>query len=124
VLVGAAGGVGSFATQLAANACAYLVAVAGADAGDRLRSYGAAEVIDYTAGSVPDALRRAHPDDIDVLIDLANNTRRTVLGHRHLHPLAGTASRFSRCSVLTEDLPSAGLVWQRSRAGSPLSIRC
>src|SRR3954471_18972851 len=26
-----------------------------------------------------------------------------------------TASRFSRCSALTEDLPSVGLVWQRSR---------
>jgi NADPH:quinone reductase len=73
LLVGAAGGVGSFATQLAANAGAYLLAVAGADAGDRLRSYGAAEVIDYTAGSVPDALRRAHPDGIDVLIDLASD---------------------------------------------------
>jgi NADPH2:quinone reductase len=59
--------------QLAANAGAHVVAVAGADAGDRLRSYGAAEVIDYTAGSVPDALRRAHPDGIDVLIDLASD---------------------------------------------------
>jgi len=73
VLVGAAGGVGSFATQLAVNAGAHVVAVAGADAGDRLRSYGAAEVIDYTAGSVPDALRRAHPDGIDVLIDVASD---------------------------------------------------
>jgi NADPH:quinone reductase-like Zn-dependent oxidoreductase len=73
LLVGAAGGVGSFATQLAANAGAYLLAVAGADAGDRLRSYGAAEVIDHTAGSVPDALQRAHPDGIDVLIDLASD---------------------------------------------------
>src|SRR4029077_14459835 len=73
LLVGAAGGVGSFATQFAVNAGAHLVAVAGADAGDRLRSYGAAEVIDYTAGLVPDALRRAHPDGIDVLIDLASD---------------------------------------------------
>jgi NADPH:quinone reductase len=73
VLVGAAGGVGSFATQLAANAGAHLVAVAGADDGDRLRSYGAAEVIDYKAGSVPDALRQAHPDGIDVLIDVASD---------------------------------------------------
>ena len=73
VLVGAAGGVGSFATQLAANAGAHLVAVARADASERLRSYGAAEVIDYTTGSVPDALRRAHPDGIDVLIDLASD---------------------------------------------------
>jgi hypothetical protein len=30
-------------------------------------------VIDYTAGSVPDALRRAYPDGIDVLIDLASD---------------------------------------------------
>ncbi len=30
-------------------------------------------MIDYTAGSVPDALRRAHPDGIDVLIDLASD---------------------------------------------------
>jgi NADPH:quinone reductase-like Zn-dependent oxidoreductase len=73
VLVGAAGGVGSFATQFASNAGAHLVAVASADAGDRLRSYGAADVIDHTAGSVPDALRRAHPDGIDVLIDLASD---------------------------------------------------
>src|SRR3954454_16823551 len=29
------------------------------------------------------------------------------------------ASRFSRCSVLTEDLPSVGLVWQRSRLARP-----
>src|SRR5712691_4731656 len=29
-----------------------------------------------------------------------------------------TASRFSRCSVLTEDLPSVGLVWQRSGCSS------
>jgi NADPH2:quinone reductase len=73
VLVGAAGGVGSFVTQFAANAGARLVAVARADAGIRLRGYGAAEVFDYTAGSVPDALLRAHPDGIDVLIDLASD---------------------------------------------------
>ena len=29
------------------------------------------------------------------------------------------ASRVSRCSVLTEDLPSVGLVWQRSRLARP-----
>ena len=33
-----------------------------------------------------------------------------------------TASRFSRCSALTEGLPSMGLVWQRSQAGSSTSI--
>lgn len=73
LLVGAAGGVGSFATQLAANAGAHVIAVARADAGDRMRSHGAAEVIDYTAGSVSDALQRRHPEGIDVLIDVEND---------------------------------------------------
>src|SRR6266704_338873 len=33
------------------------------------------------------------------------------------------ASRFSRCSVLTEDLPSVGIRPAAPRAGSPMSIR-
>jgi NADPH2:quinone reductase len=52
LLVGAAGGIGSFATQLAANAGAQLIAVAQAAAGDRLRAYGATEVVDITAAPV------------------------------------------------------------------------
>lgn len=73
LLVGAGGGVGSFATQLAANAGAHVIAVARASANDRMRTYGAAETVDHTAVSVPDALERTHPDGIDVLIDLAND---------------------------------------------------
>ena len=34
------------------------------------------------------------------------------------------ASRFSRCSVLTEDLPSVGIRLAAPQAGSPMSIRC
>lgn len=73
LLVGAAGGVGSFATQIATNAGADVIAVARAEAADRLRTYGAGEVIDYTAGSVPDAVRRTHPDGIDALIDVVSD---------------------------------------------------
>jgi NADPH:quinone reductase-like Zn-dependent oxidoreductase len=72
LVVGAAGGVGSFATQLAANAGAHVIAVdAGAE--DRLRAYGAAETVDFTAVSVPDAVARTHPDGIDVLVDVASD---------------------------------------------------
>jgi NADPH2:quinone reductase len=73
LIVGAAGGVGSFVTQLAANAGGHLIAVARADASERMRAYGAAEMIDHTAGPVPDAVRRTHPDGIDVLIDVASD---------------------------------------------------
>src|ERR1700680_1129989 len=70
LVVGAAGGVGSFATQIAANAGAHVIAVdAGAE--DRLRAYGAAETVDFTAGSVPDAGGRAPPGGSDVLVERA-----------------------------------------------------
>jgi NADPH2:quinone reductase len=73
LISGATGGVGSFATQLAANAGAHVIATAQASAADRMRGYGAAETIDYTAASVPDAVRREHPEGIDALIDVAND---------------------------------------------------
>lgn len=73
LIVGAAGGVGSFVTQLAGNAGGHLIAVVRADANERMRAYGAAEMVDHTAGSVPDSVRRTHPDGIDVLVDLASD---------------------------------------------------
>jgi NADPH:quinone reductase-like Zn-dependent oxidoreductase len=73
LIVGAAGGVGSFATQFAANAGAHVIAVARAASDERMRAYGAAETIDYTAVPVTDAVRWAHPGGIDVLVDVASD---------------------------------------------------
>jgi len=73
LMVGAAGGVGSFATQLAANAGAQVIAVAPAGAEDRMRDYGAAETLDRTETSVLDTVQRTHPQGIDVLIDVASD---------------------------------------------------
>jgi len=73
LIVGAAGGVGSFTTQLAAQAGAHVIAaVRDADV-ERVRSYGAAETVDYTAVALADTVRQAHPDGIDVLVDAASN---------------------------------------------------
>jgi NADPH:quinone reductase-like Zn-dependent oxidoreductase len=73
LIVGAAGGVGSFAMQLAAQAGAQVIAVARADAADRMCNYGAVETVDYTTVSVPDAVQQTHPDGIDVLVDVASD---------------------------------------------------
>jgi NADPH:quinone reductase-like Zn-dependent oxidoreductase len=73
LLVGAAGGIGSFATQLAANAGAHVIAVARADAAARLRAYGAEEVLDYTETPVVDSVRHTYPDGIDVLVDVVSD---------------------------------------------------
>ncbi|MFE9446701.1 hypothetical protein ACFYO2_49475 [Streptomyces sp. NPDC006602] len=45
-------------------------------AAERMRRYGAAEIIDPTALAVPEAVQRAHPDGIDALIDLVSDADR------------------------------------------------
>ena len=73
LIVGAGGGVGSFATQFAARAGANVIANVRAVDAERLRGYGAAETIDHTAVSLPDTVRQAHPDGIDGLIDVVSD---------------------------------------------------
>jgi NADPH:quinone reductase-like Zn-dependent oxidoreductase len=72
VIVGAGGGVGSFATQFAANAGGNVIANVRADDAERMRGYGAKETIDRRAVALPAAVRQAHPDGVDVLIDLVD----------------------------------------------------
>jgi NADPH:quinone reductase-like Zn-dependent oxidoreductase len=73
LIVGAGGGVGTFATQFALNAGARVIANVRSEAADRMRSYGVADTIDHTKVSVVDTVRRAYLDGIDVLIDLVSN---------------------------------------------------
>jgi NADPH:quinone reductase len=68
-IVGSAGGVGSFAVQLAARAGLRVVAVTKAANADYVRGLGAADVIDYTAGDVTEQLRARYPAGVDGLID-------------------------------------------------------
>jgi NADPH2:quinone reductase len=70
-LLGATGGVGSYATQLATTAGVHVVAVTRGEYADYARSLGAADVIDYTATEPVKAARERYPDGIDALIDLA-----------------------------------------------------
>jgi len=72
LIVGAGGGVGSFATQFAANGDGNVIANVRADDAERMRGYGAKETIDRRAVALPAAVRQAHPDGIDVLIDLVD----------------------------------------------------
>jgi NADPH:quinone reductase-like Zn-dependent oxidoreductase len=90
LIVGASGGVGSFLTQLAAHAGAHVDAGAPAAEAGRMRRYGAAETIDRAATPLPDAVARAHPDGIDVLVDLASDGQQFAVLARHVRP-GGTA---------------------------------
>ncbi|MCO5998339.1 NADP-dependent oxidoreductase [Actinoallomurus rhizosphaericola] len=79
LIVGATGGVGTFATQLAAARGITVVATATADKADLMRALGAAEIVDHTAGPV--AERLAAP--VDAVIDLVDDTA----GLRELLPV-------------------------------------
>lgn len=71
LVAGATGGVGTYAVQLAATRGAMVTATALLQDEEWIRGLGATEVIDYT-GDVPAAVRDAHPDGVDALIDAVN----------------------------------------------------
>lgn len=74
LIIGATGGVGSFATQLAALQGLQVIATAGSEeSAGRIRQLGAADVIDYKKAPVADQLKAAYPDGVDGLIDLMSN---------------------------------------------------
>ena len=71
LIVGATGGVGTFAVQLAAALGAHVVASAKRGDEDFVKSLGAAETVDY-AGDLAATVRERHPDGVDALIDLVH----------------------------------------------------
>ncbi|OHV45463.1 NADPH:quinone reductase [Parafrankia soli] len=76
LVVGAGGGVGSYAVQLLAARGATVVATGTGTAAEtsRLTALGATTVVDYTAGPVAEQVRAAYPDGVDALIDLVSYT--------------------------------------------------
>jgi NADPH2:quinone reductase len=73
LVIGAAGGVGSFFVQLAAAAGATVIAPGLPEDHEYLRELGAAEVIDRNA-DVAAQVREHHPEGVDALLDLVSFT--------------------------------------------------
>ena len=63
VVMGASGGVGGYAVQMARSRGAHVIATVRGDDGEA-RQLGAEEVYDSQAADVIDALRAAHPDGV------------------------------------------------------------
>ena len=72
LIVGATGGVGAFAVQLAAQRGATVIATAEFEEAEFARELGAARTVDYGAVNVADAVRALYPDGITTIIDVAN----------------------------------------------------
>jgi NADPH:quinone reductase-like Zn-dependent oxidoreductase len=70
VVIGATGGVGSYLVQLAARRGARVLAMSSAANAEYAQRLGAAEVVDYGAGDVVEAVRSLAPDGVDVIADM------------------------------------------------------
>ncbi|MFJ1705050.1 NADP-dependent oxidoreductase [Kitasatospora sp. NPDC088346] len=98
LVIGATGGVGLYAVQLAAGLGARVIATATAADADYVRGLGAAETVDYRAGDVVAATLDLVPGGVDVVVDLVNNgeglaasARAARPGGRLVSPLYGPA---------------------------------
>ena len=78
LIVGATGGVGSYAIQLASRRGARVIATARRENEAFARELGTAEVIDHTRGDLVDAVRAAYPGGIEAVTDVVSD--REALG--------------------------------------------
>ncbi len=72
LVVGASGGVGSCALQLARSRGVRVIAVARPGSETRLRRLGAAEVLEYGVASLDERVRALRPGGVDGLLDAAS----------------------------------------------------
>jgi len=79
VVVGASGGIGGYAVQLAALRGARVVGVTRTEGIEYVKSLGAADVIDRTVSDVADALKAKYPDGVSSIIDTASDAPRLAL---------------------------------------------
>ena len=73
LIVGATGGVGSYAVQLAARRGARVIATARQANEAFVRELGAREAIDHTREDLVEAVRAAQPDGVEAIIDVVSD---------------------------------------------------
>lgn len=74
LLLGAAGGVGTMAVQVAAARGITLIASAAPEQADQLHALGAHHVLPRAAAELPEALRSAAPGGVDAVLDATGDT--------------------------------------------------
>src|SRR5829696_6580728 len=73
LVVGATGGVGSYAVQLAARRGARVIATARRANEAFVRELGATEINDHTREDLVESVRTTHPDGIETIIDMVSD---------------------------------------------------
>ena len=108
LIVGATGGVGSYATQLAVRRGARVIATARRTNESLVRELGAAETIDHTTEDLVDTVRMAHPDGIEAVIDVVSD--RETLGRVSTIVNEGGRLASSVYAVDVDELAKRGIV--------------
>lgn len=76
VVLGATGGVGSFAVQIARDRGAYTIGTARSENEQLARSFGVDEFVAYDRDDPIAAIKRAHPEGVDAVLDLVDDADR------------------------------------------------
>jgi NADPH:quinone reductase-like Zn-dependent oxidoreductase len=103
VVLNASGGVGSIAVQLAVDLGANVIGVASSRNADYVRSLGASETLDYTAGPLPEQLRQVAPEGAHAVADFIGGD---ALAAAPSLLRSGVEGRF--CSVVDPAVKEAG----------------
>jgi NADPH2:quinone reductase len=107
LVIGAAGGVGSFFVQLAANVRAQVIAPGLAEDSDYLRELGAVEILDRTA-DLEGAVREQHPEGVHAILDVVSFTPQESLlkeGGRLASPLGAAGEGPGRFNLIAQPSP-------------------
>jgi NADPH2:quinone reductase len=108
LVIGAAGGVGSFFVQLAAQAGAHVIAPALADDADHLRELGVAETFDRNA-DLNAGVRERYADGVDAILDLVSHVPQEAVlkdGGRLASTLGAAGDGPQRFNLVAEPSPA------------------
>lgn len=120
LIIGATGGVGVLATQIAAQAGLTVIATARADATERILSLGAAETLDYASDTFEEDLAAAAKGGLGGVLDLVGDSTTLSLavpylrdGHRAVSiaygvtdELAATGQRIDASNYVLDEKPA------------------
>jgi NADPH2:quinone reductase len=76
LVLGATGGVGSFAVQIAHDRGAYTIGTGRGENEKLARSYGVDEFVAYDREDPIAAVKRSHPEGVDAILDLVDDAKR------------------------------------------------
>ena len=108
LVVGAAGGVGSFFVQLAASAGAHVIAPALPEDEEYLRGLGVTELVDR-GDDVAARVRDAHPDGVDAILDVVSQAPDDSLlkpGGRLASMIGAAGEGAGRFNLMAEPTPA------------------